>query len=120
MTIPGQFLVTINSFAHDLNFEVPRTEIANFQAVFPKPIKELADEMLSTGRAGARDNELSMYLETFLVSLDLQRQSVLLRRYLARHRERELGKAMLNARRVLQAVEGSGVDTPPTSTETNR
>jgi hypothetical protein len=109
-----------NGFAHDLNFEVPRSEITNFQAVFPKPVKELVEETLALKRPGARDNELSMHLEVFLVTLDLQRQGVLLRRYLARHRERELGKAMLNARRVLQAVEGSRANISPASAKTHQ
>lgn len=108
-----------NGFAHDLNFEVPRAEIASFKAVFPNQVKELAEETLALKRPGARDNELSLYLETFLVTLDLQRQAVLLRRYLAQHRERELGKAMLNARRVLQAVEGRRAAASASSTETN-
>lgn len=93
-----------NGFAHELNFEVPKADIESFLSVFPKQVKELAEETLAQRRDGARDNRLSMYLEVFLVTLDLQRQAVLLRRYLARHRERELGKAMLNARKVLQSV----------------
>lgn len=93
-----------NGFAHELNFEVPKADIATFLAIFPKHMKDLAKEALVQKRSGARDNELSIHLEVFLVTLDLQRQRVLLGRYLARHRERELGKAMLNARKVLQSV----------------
>jgi len=93
-----------NGFAHELNFEVPKADIDSFLAIFPKQVKEPAEETLAQKRAGARDNVLSMHLEVFLVTLDLQRQAVLMTRYLARHRERELGKAMLNARRVLQSV----------------
>lgn len=96
-----------NGFAHDLNFVVQKAEVESFLAIFPTTMKELANYGLDARKSasGPRDNEVSIYLETFLVVLDMQRQRVLATHYLARHRERELGRAMINAKKVLEKLD---------------
>lgn len=84
-----------NRFAHTLSFSVTANDVSGLRDAMPKEYCQLAEEKRN-GKPSLKD-----YLAILLVFMDIKRQNVLKQRYLERLRQRELHKAMLNARAVL-------------------
>jgi len=95
-----------NNFAHTLSFNVTKKEIYDFKNLLPKEYRELADEIAVKRNTKGESGYFRDYIRVFIIMIDIKRQSVLRSNYLRKFRERELGKAMENARRVIRKAEG--------------
>lgn len=96
-----------NSLSHDLNFIVSRNLTLAFENSFSKKFKDILRASMKDAGTPEKAPPLSQYLELLLILIDQNRQAVLRQQYLSRRQSRELHKAMVNARRVLQEIKGS-------------
>jgi len=89
-----------NNLAHNLIFELPPQLERDLIRMMTPEMTQITKETFKP-KDTQSEPELGDHLLTFLVFLDIARQSVLRLNYMSRHRDRELAKAMVNAREVL-------------------
>ncbi|RVA58216.1 hypothetical protein EN933_02285 [Mesorhizobium sp. M7A.F.Ca.US.001.01.1.1] len=94
-----------NGLAHNLVFELSKQTTLDLINCLPKVARDLVAEN-HTPTEGQPLASLGHHLQTLLIFLDMNRQQVLLHNYITRLRDRDLKKAMMNARDVLRSIQG--------------